>query len=117
MRRLIGLLLFCLVGCCASGNGPTHPYKIENVTRVLYGNGYRVVTEDPVTKEVKIIYLDGRTKLIVADVPMGKPAWVYVEKSDTCSISNIYTIHIHSTKDIVGGNTGGKYPTQINVIE
>lgn len=114
MFRVVILVLAMFVCGCADNR--SYPYKIENVTRVIVGGGYSVVTEDPETHVVKVVAVPGSNTTLIADVPIGQPMWVDVVKDPQTSWEKS-TIHIHSTKDIVGGSTGGKHPQKVHVIE
>lgn len=113
--RIIACLMLILTGCEVKQT-PV-PAKINNVSRVFFmGNGsYAILIEDPETKEIKRQYLDSsRYKIkVFADCPNDSKMWVDGVMEDKAT----YIIHVRSSDDIAGGNTGGKSPSPINVVK
>lgn len=114
--RIVACLMLILVGC--GGGGSVAPAKINNVSRVFFmGSGsYAVLIENPETKEIKRQYLESGkyTIKVFADCPNDSKMWVDGTLEDG---RPTYIIHVHSSDDIAGGNTGGKHPSPINVVK
>lgn len=103
------VLVMLLCGCVYE----VRQSQIKNVTQIMFVNAkyYHVFCEDPHTKEVTTQVINGEIK-IFADVSEFEPMWVDVETG----MSNRYIIHIHSTNDIAGGETGGKHSSPIRPL-
>ena len=102
---------------CAAHQEPV-PAKITNVSRVFFmGSGsYVVLTENPETKEIKqqYLYSNKYNIKVFADCPNDGKMWVDGVIMDG---KPTYIIHVRSSDDIVGGNTGGKHSSPINVVK
>ncbi len=105
-----------IAGC--SARQESAPAKINNVSRVFFmGSGsYAVLIENPETKEIKRQYLEsGKYNIkVFADCPNDSKMWVDGTVEDN---KPTYIIHVRSSDDIAGGNTGGKHPSPINVVK
>lgn len=111
------LMVLALALAMAGCQREERRYRIDNVVRVFYAGSqsYRVVVEDPITREVKIIKCDtyvGDTMSLVADVPPDQPMWVDVKEGSYKRT----VIHIHSGKDLEGGTIQGKNPTHLRSL-
>lgn len=106
-------LVFC-AGCYVEVE--REKYQIKNVTQVMFVHTghYYIFCTDPTTKKVTVYEPWCGDISLVADVPENEPMWVDVEKG---AGGEKYVIHIHSPKELVGGNSGGKHPQQLQALE
>lgn len=112
---LVLVILVLCAGCYVEVE--REKYQIKNVTQVMFVHEahYYVFATDPITKEIEVHNLYIGSKIpVIADVPENEPMWVDVEKGKG---GTKYVIHVHSAKELVGGNQGGKHPQQLHALE
>lgn len=103
------------------------PQTIQSVTRVFTaGYNYSVLIENPETHVVEKFggvkgnrAMNQDNTLVVADVEPHMPMYIDIRPNETNNRYPVYTIHIHSSKEVDGGpfRSGKNSTTQTEVVE
>lgn len=111
MKKIFALLILSTLFSIGCTDNTVYPYKVGEVSRIFTNsqNSYWVMIENP-NKSISTIYIGNAN--IVCDVEKNKMSWLEIISGKDSSYPQ-YRLHIHSTKDINGSNTGGR----VGVIE